>query len=297
MKFDIVYTWVDGGEPDYIKVLNKYAQVKRDLNPERYRDGFNMLKYSLRSLETHFNSFNKVYLLTARPQVPEWLDQDHPKLEIVHHDQVIPGEYLPTFNSNVIESFLHRIPGISENFIYLCDDFLFGNDIDLSSFYQDGTYRIFNTFFGENLGWRIYDGYKDIIGLGIIEHQPTLIKKELWEKAYELFPEEVEQTRKSRFRDDRNICPIKLYRHYMLKYQKELSDPVNILELKKSFRFHKITNKLRKQQKFVKGMKEWSPDYYCMNDDLGDQPDPEIVKLIKEFLDNKYPERSTFESH
>ena len=60
MKFDIVYTWVDGDEPEYIDTLNEYAEIKRDLNPERYRDGFNILKYSLRSLEDHFNSFNKV---------------------------------------------------------------------------------------------------------------------------------------------------------------------------------------------------------------------------------------------
>lgn len=296
MKFDIVYTWVDGGEPDYIEILNKYAQVKRDLNPERYRDGFNMLKYSFRSLENHFDSFNKVYLLTARPQVPDWLDQNHPKIEIVHHDQVIPQEYLPTFNSNVIESFLHRIPGISENFIYLCDDFLFGNDIDIGSFYRNGKYRIFNTLFGENLRWRIYDGYQDIFGMGIIEHQPTFIKKEFWEQAYKLFPEEVEQTRNSRFRDDRNICPPKLYRYYMLKYQNQFSDPVKIWELNNHFRFHKITNKFKKQRKFVMNMKKWSPDYYCMNDDLGDNPDPGVVKLIKKFLEDKYPEPSSFEN-
>lgn len=297
MKFDIVYTWVDGDEPEYINTLNEYAEIKRDLNPERYRDGFNILKYSLRSLEAHFNSFNKVYLLTARPQIPDWLNTDHPKIEVVHHDQVIPERYLPTFNSNVIESFLHNIPGISENFIYLCDDFLFGSDIDISSFYREGKYRIFNTLFGENLRWRIYDGYKDLIGLGIIEHQPTLIKKEYWEKAYELFPEEVENTRNSRFRDDRNICPVKLYRYYMLKYQREFSDPVKIWELNKSFQFHKITNDLRKQQRFVNGMKEWSPDYYCMNDDLGDKPDTAVLNLIKRFLMDKYPEVSVFEHH
>ncbi len=296
MKFDIVYTWVDGGEPDYIEILNKYAKVKKDLNPERYRDGFNMLKYSFRSLEMYFNSFNKVYVLTARPQVPEWLNIDHPQLEIVHHDQVIPEEYLPTFNSNVIESFLHRIPGISENFIYLCDDFLFGNRISIDSFYRNGKYRIFNTLFGENLRWRIYDGFQDIFGMGIIEHQPTLINKKFWKEAYELFPDEVEQTRKSRFRDDRNICPIKLYRYYMLKYHRDKSDPVKIWELNRLFRFHKITKNLRKQQKFVQAMQEWSPDYYCMNDDLGDHPDSEVVKLIKKFLEDKYPEPSGFET-
>jgi len=33
---------------------------------------------------------------------------------------------LPTFNSAAIECHLHRIPGLSENFLYFNDDFLLG---------------------------------------------------------------------------------------------------------------------------------------------------------------------------
>jgi hypothetical protein len=61
--------------------------------------------------------------VTASPQVPDWLNADHPQVEIVHHDAFIPAPYLPTFLSNAIESFLHLIPGLGEHFIYMCDDF------------------------------------------------------------------------------------------------------------------------------------------------------------------------------
>ncbi len=296
MKFDVVYTWVNGADSDYIQKRNAYANDKKDRNPERFRDPFEMLKYSLRSLETYFNSFNKLYILTQRPQVPEWMDTASDRIQIVHHDQVIPEAYRPTFNSNVIESFLHRIPGISENFLYMNDDYLFGNPVTLKSFYKDEKYRIFNTLFGENLKWRIYDGYRDIIGLGIIEHQPILINKDYWKEAYTLFPEKVERTRLSRFRKDTNICPYKLYRYYMLKHKREESKPVKITELKDEFIFHKLTNNLKKQEQFFQKMKTSAPDYYCLNDDLRDNPNPKVVRLVKNFLEQKYSVPSSFEN-
>lgn len=295
MKFDVVYTWVNGADPDYIKTRNSYAKVKKDINPERYRDDFELLRYSLRSLEAYLNSFNHIYLVTARPQVPEWLDINHKRISLVHHDEIIPSEYLPTFNSNVIESFLHRIPGLSENFIYMNDDFLFGAPVPFEMFYKDSRYRVYNTFFGENLRWRVYDGYNDIIGLGLIEHHSILINKFFWEKAFEVFPEETEKTRKCRFRDRTNFCPLKLYRYYMLEYQNSLSDPVFITEALRISRFRRLTNKPEKQARFFEKMKRKTPVSYCINDDMGDNPNPGIVAMMKEFLDEKYPTPSTFE--
>ncbi|MDX1638568.1 MAG: Stealth CR1 domain-containing protein [Balneolaceae bacterium] len=296
MKFDVVYTWVDGSDPDYMAKCKRYAGQKKDTNPERYRDNFDLIKYSIRSLERYFGSFRHLFILTARPQVPAWCDTGHDRLTVVHHDEVIPGRYLPTFNSNVIESFIHRIPGLSDNFLYMNDDFLFGNPVSTDTFYRDGKYRIFNTLFGENLSWRIFDGFMDIIGLGIIEHSPMIVNKRYWQQAYRLFPEEVERTRRSRFRDDKNICPYKLYRYYMLKYHREESMPVPINELIKEFTFHKLTNNLEKQQKFIQKMKQSCPDYYCLNDDLGEDPSPDVVRLVTSFLKQKYPEPSGFEN-
>lgn len=295
MNFDVVYTWVNGADQEYAKTRDAYASKKKDTNPERYRDTFQMIKYSVRSLEKYFNTFNKIYILTARPQVPEWLDLDNERVELVHHDQVIPDQYLPTFNSNVIESFLHNIPGLSENFLYMNDDFLFGAPVTLQSFYKDEQYRVFNTLFGENPGWRIYDGYQDMIGLGIIEHQPVLINKKYWEEAYTLFPKKTEKTRQHKFRSDHNLCPYKLYRYHMLKHHRDGSNPVWITELIKIFRFHKLTNNFRKQQSFFEKMKRNSPDFYCLNDDLRGNPNPKVVELVKEFLDQKYPAPSSFE--
>lgn len=295
MKFDIVYTWVNGSNLDYLKKWNSYANIKKDLNPERYRDTFQLLKYSVRSIEKYFNSFNKLYILTSSPQVPEWCDLNNDRVQLVHHNEFIPDQYLPTFNSNVIESFLHRVPGLSDNFVYMNDDFLFGDFTSIDRFYKDSKYTIFNTFFGENLRWRVYDGYQDLIGLGIIEHTPILINKKFWGNAFDLFPDETEATRKSRFRDERNFFPYKLYRYYMLKYQKKISRPIPITELIKISKFHKLTNDMKSQQKFFSKLNDGGIEFYCLNDDLRENPNKDVVRLVQDFLENKYPLPSTFE--
>lgn len=62
-----------------------------------------------------------VYLVVSHPsQVPSWVDSDN--LKIVLHKDIIPEEYLPTFNCNPIEMHLHRIEGLDEEYLYFNDD-------------------------------------------------------------------------------------------------------------------------------------------------------------------------------
>ena len=127
MKVDLVYTWVTGKDDQFIEEWRSFAETPKDVNPERFRDLYDLLKYSLRSVEKYLPWFNKIYLVTKKPQVPVWLNTHHPKIEIVHHDQIMDADILPTFNPNVIESYLHKIPGLEEHFLYINDDFLFGS--------------------------------------------------------------------------------------------------------------------------------------------------------------------------
>jgi hypothetical protein len=63
----------------------------------------------------------KVFLVVSNDsQVPLWIDRN--KVEIVLHKDIIPAEYLPTFNSNTIEMHLHRIKELGEQFLYFNDD-------------------------------------------------------------------------------------------------------------------------------------------------------------------------------
>ena len=112
----------------------------------RYRD-WGFIKYVFRSIEENCPWCRYVFLVLSGPsQIPDWLNVNHPKLKIVYHKDYIPEEYLPTFNSNVIELFYSRIEELSENFILINDDmffcqkkgedFFFKNDLPLMTNHQ-----------------------------------------------------------------------------------------------------------------------------------------------------------------
>src|SRR5262245_58109530 len=128
---DVVYTWVDDTWPGYRALLTQHARTPRhDLNPNRTRDNLELLKYSLRSLQRYVGWIRNVFVVTARPQVPVWLDLDAPGLTVIHHDQFFAhNEDLPTFNSFAIVCNLHRITGLSRHFLYVEDDHLFGQRV------------------------------------------------------------------------------------------------------------------------------------------------------------------------
>ena len=115
---DAVITYVDGRDPLWLEDYRKY--VNTSVNAKRFRD-WGTLKYLLRGIQTHIPFIRNVYLVVAREsQVPDWVDRN--ELKIVLHRDIIPEEYLPTFNCNTIELFLHRIPGIDEEFLNFNDD-------------------------------------------------------------------------------------------------------------------------------------------------------------------------------
>ena len=55
-----------------------------------------------------------------------------------HRDIFADASALPVFNSHAIESQLHRIPGLSERYVYLNDDVFFGRPVPASTFFSPG---------------------------------------------------------------------------------------------------------------------------------------------------------------
>ncbi|MEC4894067.1 MAG: Stealth CR1 domain-containing protein [Oscillatoria sp. PMC 1051.18] len=293
---DVVYTWVNGNCPTYQQLCRQYSENKKDLNPERYRDRYSLLKYSLRSLEKYVPWINNIYLFTCRPQVPEWLNSHHPQVKIIHHDRVIDSEYLPTFNCNVIETYLHKIPSTSDYLLYLNDDFLFGNYTTKSDFITpDGKIKVLGTLFGEKLGFRVYENKGELISLGLIEHTPLLIYKPHWEAMLKTRPQEVRETRKHKFRTDWDLQMDKLYRYFLRSHQAKNTEVVPIYQLLRYHRFHKIMNNFPSQKRKLEKLKKMQPKFYCLNDDQRDNPNLQVVELVQTFLDSYYPNPSQFE--
>jgi hypothetical protein len=123
---DIVYTWVDLDDPAFREQLATYLPSGSGANRPTMSEArfacHEELRYSLRSIERFAPWFNHIYIVT-NGQVPAWLGA-HPKVTLVTHDQILEPKYLPTFNSHVIGSALHRIPNLSEHYVYFNDDVL-----------------------------------------------------------------------------------------------------------------------------------------------------------------------------
>lgn len=137
---DLVYLWVNGNDPEW-KKKKMYWQEKegqsvdsQSVADERFIDN-DELKYSLRSVEKYCSWINKIYIVTDN-QVPEWLDTNNPKVEVVFHKDFIPEKNLPLFNSEAIETYLPYLPGLSEHFLYGNDDMLFGGYVNKQFFYD-----------------------------------------------------------------------------------------------------------------------------------------------------------------
>lgn len=141
MKIDFVVTWVDGNDPEWIAEKNKFSPgINKTFNTNiRYRD-YGLFKYWFRSIEKYAPWVNKIYVVTSG-QKPEWLNIHADKIVFVKHSDFIPEEYLPTFNSNAIELNLHRIKGLSENFVLFNDDMYLINDVTENDFFYKGLPR------------------------------------------------------------------------------------------------------------------------------------------------------------
>ena len=101
---------------------------EKDVSKSRYVDN-EELRYSLRSIEKFAPWVRRVFLVT-NGQIPSWLDLEAPRLQVVTHAEIFTDpSHLPTFSSPAIESHLHNIPGLSDNFLYFNDDVLLGQPV------------------------------------------------------------------------------------------------------------------------------------------------------------------------
>lgn len=140
-KIDFVVSWVNGQDPVWLSKYNEFSDDDTlDVKNARFRD-YNIFKYWFRSVEKYASWVNHIYLVTDN-QVPEWLDTTNEKITIVDHTQIIDQKYLPIFNSSAIELNIHKIPNLSENFVYFNDDMFLNKRVTPNDFFsKDGLPR------------------------------------------------------------------------------------------------------------------------------------------------------------
>ncbi|MCT4626577.1 Stealth CR1 domain-containing protein [Halodesulfovibrio sp.] len=318
---DVVYTWVDGSDPEWRKKKDSYAQPKQSENASgvmsecRFRDN-NELLYSLRSIAKYASWVNRVFIVTDN-QVPSFINEEN--VTIIDHKDIFPApSYLPSFNSCAIELCLPRATEVSEHFLAFNDDFMLGNRVSKSDFFDKS---------GEPIIWgatekksmadclRIDDQMSDLDcvfaqtrkafmdkGLGFapvkFRHTPKPIKKSLVNEMIGQFHEEYEQTLNNKFRARNDFAPPLAYILYCLN--RNAGDMVNLGGASKVFSLLKNDLKhietcadSRRYKKRLAAIKWLKPKTFCINDT--EETTEEDTLTTQEFLKSMFPESCKYE--
>jgi len=234
-NISIVYTWVDGSDINFQNLKAKYnGGVYNVSSRDRSADE---LKYSIRSVEKYMPWHQGMIYIVTCHQIPEWLNIHNSRIKVIDHKIILSKGIYPTFNSNTIELFLDRIPGVTEKFIYLNDDyflnhyihpsFLFSNDGNFSPiiYKNNNTLNVSqnsilnfiserkkmfltNCYFTDQLIKKYFDPKFKYF---YIHHSIYVLYRDLFEPFRLLFEKELQSNLSDRFRNHYSIQTLYLY--------------------------------------------------------------------------------------
>ena len=231
-EVDAVVLWVDGSDPQW-RAARDQRRAELGLPPdgqgqeEFLYDDHGELRYLLRSIEQYAPWLRRIHLVTAG-QRPSWLREDHPRLRLVDHADIIEAEALPVFSPRPITARMHRIEGLSEHFLYFNDDMVLARSIDPELFFtSQGQSRFFLSKATvprassdiAHLGARqvmqrlIADRYGVHVAR-TFRHAPYALRRSTLELLETAFPEAVSATVRRPFRSPEDIVPEWLH-HYV----------------------------------------------------------------------------------
>ncbi|MEU0830345.1 stealth family protein [Streptomyces sp. NPDC005969] len=306
---DAVYTWVDGADPEWIRrranALGRTDYHEQAISAARFTSR-DELRYSLRSLHQFAPWLRTIYLVTDG-QVPAWLNSAHPRIKVVHHRDIFTDPTaLPTFNSHAIESQLHHIPGLSDQFLYFNDDVFLGRSVTPGEFFHaNGLSKYFpsnalvpmtppspedppSEIAAKN-NRVVIAGTFDRVLTQKMKHVPHSLRRDILQEIEERYAAEHRLTQHSQFRSPSDLSITSSLHHY---YGQQTSRSVTgkirytYLDLAApNTGWH--LNRLLAQR-----------DYhtFCINDTVDDPDTAEArTAMLKTFLESYFPVPSPYE--
>jgi hypothetical protein len=281
---DMVFTWVDGTDDKIIQQRNMYKKENNIIyNPRTRYEQLNEIILSIKSVLKFIKWINKIYIVTNNqiPPIDKYLIESG-KVIIIDQNDIIPKKYLPTFNSDVIESFLHNIEGLSEIFLYNNDDMMHFNYVKRNDVYKiKNNEIIFKIRSGNNdikiiapsnILYKLYLLYKKIVPPNeynqrldytrkllynhyhyddntvlVNNHHTKFLRKSTMKYIEDEFPEELDKMRKHRFRSVNYIQYLFLFINVDNKLHK------NII-IKKSNNSHVYTTHINKKNLIINNL-------------------------------------------
>ena len=315
-SIDVVYTWVNHNDLHWKKLYfdfkSKESSKDVDIGASKLSGDADALtrfhsndelKYSLRSIARHMPWVRKIFVL-SNCVAPNWLRPDDPRLVWVDHVAVIPTEYLPTFNSHVIESFLHRIPELADNFIYFNDDVFAMRTMAPSDFYSpQGASCSWLEPYGMVSG-RPKSGDADYLNasrnsaaiilkqFGFVPtrlhlHVPFALRKPVLEEIEITFSTRLREFRVNRFRqiNDLNITSF-FYHYYALATQNAVIASCVSMMIK--------SNDVRWLAKLNQA-KAKPLDFLCINEGGAGAASPRWHAKMKKFMEETFSQKADWE--
>lgn len=108
----------------------------------RYVSVCDEIIYALKAISNHASWIRTVFIVMATFHCLP-LHQLHPRAKIILHNQIMPPEALPTYSSNAIENSLHRIPGLSQEFIVFNDDVILVKPVLPQDFFNANRFPLY----------------------------------------------------------------------------------------------------------------------------------------------------------
>jgi len=180
---------------------------KFDLNDNRGAYNYE-LKYCIRSITKNMPWIRKIYVLQGSgSKVPSFFSVNYLENDVLlfNDDEVISDKYLPTSNSDSIETFLTNLPGLSEHFIYLNDDMFVLKPISKDYFFTN-TGKPKRVIFPRLHLNSLFSKFKTPPSPGTeywYPHIPIAYTKTEIDEYIDEYPEFVEHVRAIRVRHDR----------------------------------------------------------------------------------------------
>jgi hypothetical protein len=300
---DIVFSWVDGNSVEYQRAraarANGHVVGEGDDAPARFRQ-IDELKYALRSVYMFAPWVRNIYIATDSP-VPEWLG-DHPRVRVVRSEEFFSDlSWLPTHNSQAVESQLHHIEGLSEHFLYSNDDMFFGRPVAPSMFFSPGSVSKFieaDTRIGLGLNNPERSGFENAARVNRrllqqrfgrvttrhLEHTAAPLRRSvLFEMEHE-FADDFAATGASPFRAKENISVTNsLYHYYALMTGRAI--------LQENAKAGYVdTTMVSGLASLSEVLKKRSFDFFCLNDgSFPEVTDEERTDTVTDFLERYFP--------
>jgi hypothetical protein len=270
MKIDMVFTYCDGTDPKFIEEKNRFLKEKDKVNNKPIRFiNINEITYSVRSVLKFMPWINMIYIITNKQTPPVELN---PKVRIIDHTEIIPKKYLPTFNSDVIESFIHNIPELSDIFLYNNDDMMHTRYVDISDILE-GDKIIFRNYNSINEINKNNNEYKKRIYLTsqlfkqsnpsiklINNHHTKILRKSTLKFVEEKYPKLLHELRVNHVRGENYIQ----YLFFCINIDNILNDNIILNQYNDVLVYH-LGNKEYREDMFVK-IYEKKPKFLCLND-------------------------------